>query len=147
MPLKDDPVSTAIKNAIGTKRRGRKKVIAMIQRTHPHYSSSRVRRVYEQQGYTLYSKCRKRRQQTKANPAFIPMQENHEWGIDFMHDVLVNSRQIRSLNIIDPFNRLCKVTHRATHYSSGNFFQFCGSILSMVFVVNRCMFSNTSLNQ
>jgi len=39
------------------------------------------------------------------------------------------------------------VTHRATHYSSGNFFQFCGSILSMVFVVNRCMFSNTSLNQ
>ena len=108
MPLKDDPVSTAIKNAIGTKRRGRKKVIAMIQRTHPHYSSSRVRRVYEQQGYTLYSKCRKRRQQTKANPAFIPMQENHEWGIDFMHDVLVNGRQIRSLNIIDPFNRLCK---------------------------------------
>ncbi len=108
MPQKDKPVSTAIKNVIGTRRRGRKKVIAMIQRTHPSYSSSRIRRVYEQQGYALYSKPTKRRQQTKANPAFIPMRENHEWGIDFMHDVLECGRQIRSLNIIDPFNRLCK---------------------------------------
>lgn len=108
MPQKDEPVSTAIKNAIGTKRRGRKKVIAMLQRTHPYYSSSRIRRVYEQKGYALYSKPRKRRPQTKANPAFVPMQENHEWGIDFMHDVLVNGRQIRYLNIIDPYNRLCK---------------------------------------
>jgi putative transposase len=108
MPQKDEPVSKAIQEAIGTKRRGRKKVIAMIQRIHPYYSSSRIRRVYEQQGYALYSKPTKRRPQTKANPAFIPMRENHEWGIDFMHDVLENGRQIRSLNIIDPFNRLCK---------------------------------------
>ena len=107
MPQKDELVSAAIKAAIGTRRRGRKKVIAMVQRTQS-YSSSRIRRVYEQQGYALYSKPRKRMQQRKANPAFIPTEENHEWGIDFMHDVLENGRQIRSLNIIDPFNRVCK---------------------------------------
>ena len=107
MPQKDEPLIGAIKNVIGTTRRGRKKVIAMVQRTHP-YGSSRIRRVYEQEGFALYVKPTKRRQQTKANPAFIPLQENHEWGIDFMHDVLENGRQIRALNIIDPFNRVCK---------------------------------------
>lgn len=108
MPHKDEPVLVAIKKAIGMRRRGRKKVIAIVQRTNPNYSSSRIRRVYEKEGYALYTKPTKRRQQTQANPAFIPMQENIEWGIDFMHDVLDSGRQIRSLNIIDPFNRVCK---------------------------------------
>lgn len=108
MPQKDKPVATAIKDAIGTKRRGRKKIIVLVQRTHPCYSSSKIRRVYEQQGYALYTKPTKRRPQSQANPAFIPLRENQEWGIDFMHDVLESGRQIRSLNIIDPFNRICK---------------------------------------
>ena len=108
MPLKDAPVSDAIKNVIGTRRRGRKKVIALIQRTNPDYGSSRIRRVYEQQGFPLYNKLTKKRSQTTANPAFMPLYENIEWGIDFMHDAIDKGRKIRSLNIIDPFNRMCK---------------------------------------
>lgn len=109
MPQKDKPVSLAIKEAIGIRRRGRKKVIAIVQRSNPAYSSSRIRRVYQKEGYALYSKPIKgRRSPTIPNPAFIPLQENYEWGIDFMHDVLENGRQIRALNIIDPFNRVCK---------------------------------------
>jgi hypothetical protein len=46
-----------------------------------------------------------------------------------------------------PFLNDSNVTHRATHYTSGNFFQFCGRSCSILFVVNRCMFSNTSLSQ
>lgn len=107
MPQKDEPVLTAIKSVIGTKRRGRKKVIALVQRTQP-YSSSRIRRVYEQQGYALHGKPTKRMPRIKANPAFLPLKENIEWAIDFMHDVLESGRQVRSFNIIDPFNRLCK---------------------------------------
>jgi len=45
---------------------------------------------------------------TKASPAFIPMPENIEWGIDFLHDVLASGRQIRSLNMIAPFSRFCR---------------------------------------
>ncbi len=39
------------------------------------------------------------------------------------------------------------VTHRPTHYSSGNLCQFCGSSCSILLVVNRCMCSSTSRSQ
>ena len=108
MPGKDEPVLEAIKAVVGSKQRGRKKVIALVQRRHSDYSSSRIRRVYEQQGYSLFTRPRARRSQNKAAPALLPLAENLEWGIDFMHDALVDHRQIRSLNVIDPFNRVCK---------------------------------------
>src|SRR5947208_8316999 len=64
MPQKDEPVSIAIKKVIGSRRHGRKKVIAIVQRTHSCYSSSRIRRVYEQQGFALYQKLKKSRFKT-----------------------------------------------------------------------------------
>ena len=39
------------------------------------------------------------------------------------------------------------VSHRATHYISGNLFQFWGSSVSIVSVLKRCIFSSTSLSQ
>ena len=47
-------------------------------------------------------------QNNPNNPATVPMVANQEWAIDFMHDTLVSGRQIRLLNIIDPYNRECK---------------------------------------
>jgi putative transposase len=108
MPQKDATVREAIKAVIGTSRRGRKKVIAMVQRVHPHFSSSKIRRVYEKEGFALYVKPPRKRIKSAANPAYIPMKENMEWGIDFMHDSLYKGRQIRAFNIIDPYNRVCK---------------------------------------
>jgi len=43
-----------------------------------------------------------------SNKPYVPLKENEEWAIDFMQDSLVSGRSIRSLNIIDPYNRFCK---------------------------------------
>lgn len=107
MPDKDQAIATVIKSVIGTKRRGRKKAISMVKRIHPNLSSSKIRRVYIKEGLSLHQKPRKARFTNPANAAFVPLEANEEWAIDFMHDSLGNGRQIRSLNIIDPYNRAC----------------------------------------
>lgn len=108
MPLKDLPVKDAIQEVIGSTRKGRKKVIRLVQRKYPQIGASKIRRVYEQNGFSLMKKLKRRMRNNPKNPATVPMAANEEWAIDFMHDTLVSGRQIRSLNIIDPFNRECK---------------------------------------
>lgn len=108
MPEKDKPIFEAIQEAIGASRKGRRKLIPIVQRKHPHMSSYKIRRVYENNGMALMKKLKRRVRNNIHNPAVVPLKSNEEWAIDFMHDSLVSGRQIRSLNIIDPFNRECK---------------------------------------
>lgn len=108
MPGKDQNISQAIQEVIGTSRKGRGKVIPLVQRKHPQLSKSSIRRVYEKEGFALMKRMKKRVRNNPSNPATVPLKRNEEWSIDFMHDSLVNGRMIRSLNIIDPFNRECK---------------------------------------
>ena len=108
MPTKDAPIISAIEKEIGGSKKGRKKVIALVQRKHPELGSSKIRRVYEQEGYALMKRLKKRKRSSGKNQATVPMRANEEWDIDFMHDSLITGRSIRSFNIIDPYNRECK---------------------------------------
>jgi putative transposase len=108
MPIKDEPIKAAIEQVIGSSKKGRKKVIQLIQRSQPEFSSSRIRRVYELHGFALMKKMKRRTRNNPKNPATVPLAANEEWAIDFMHDSLVNGRAIRSFNILDPYNRQCK---------------------------------------
>lgn len=108
MPIKDEPIKQIIKKVIGSSRKGRKKVIVLVRKEYPEVSASKIRRIYEQHKFALMTKPKKRRFNNPKNAATIPMEANVEWAIDFMHDSLINGRSIRSLNIIDPYNRECK---------------------------------------
>jgi putative transposase len=110
MPVKDAPIKAAIEKSIDGKKRGRKKVISMVQRTHS-FSQSSIRRVYENNGWPLFHKPRKRRFNHPSNPIIRTLKPNEEWAMDFMIDSLENGRMIKSLNIIDHFNLECKGIH------------------------------------
>ncbi len=108
MPQKDEAIKLAIKEVLGTSRKGRNKVIILVRRKYPQYNHSQIRRVYEQSGFSLSKKLRRRIKDNPSNPIDIPFEENIEWAIDFMSDALYDGRRIRTLNIIDHFNRQCK---------------------------------------
>lgn len=101
------PIKEAIKSVLGTSRKGREKVIILVQRKYPQYGQSQIRRVYEQNGFSLTKRLRRRIKDNPANPIEIPFAEKEEWAMDFMSDALADGRRIRTLNIIDHFNRKC----------------------------------------
>jgi putative transposase len=105
MPAKDQSIKQAIESVIGSSRKGRNKIIRLVQKQHPYLSASKIRRVYVKEGFSLMKRPRKRLKNNPANPIIIPLQRNEEWAIDFMCDVLQNGRQFRTFNVIDHYNR------------------------------------------
>jgi putative transposase len=53
----------------------------------------------------LRSKRKKRLQARIKEPLLHPVYPNISWSMDFMHDSLECGKSVRSLNIIDDFNR------------------------------------------
>lgn len=107
MPQKDEPIKAAIKDVLGKSRKGRNKIIRLVVKKYPQFGQSQIRRVYEQSGLSLTKKLRRRIKDNPANPINVPFEKNVEWAIDFMSDALKDGRRIRTLNIVDHFNREC----------------------------------------
>jgi putative transposase len=119
MPIKDLIVIQAIKEVIGNSRKGREKIINLIKKKYPDIGPSRVRRVYENSGFSLSKKLRRRIKDNPANPIEISFSKNQEWAMDFMSDALVCGRKITTLNIIDHFNRECMGISVGTNMPAG----------------------------
>lgn len=107
MPAKDIVVKEAIQSVMGSTRKGRNKIIRLVQKLYPLLGSSKIRRVYVKEGFSLTRRMRRRIKNHPANPILIPLQGNEEWAMDFMCDVLENGRRFRTLNVIDHYNRQC----------------------------------------
>jgi putative transposase len=107
MPIKDVKTREAIESVLGTWRMGRKKVIYQVRKKHPEMGASKIRRVYENEGFSLWKRLKKRRFNNPANPIEVPLKANVEWAMDFMTDVLTNGNKFRTLNIVDQYNRKC----------------------------------------
>jgi len=116
MPQKDTEIKEAISSVIGNSRKGRMKVIKLVQKTNPELGSSRIRRVYERFGFSLFKRMKKRVVNNASNPIVIPTAKNEEWAMDFMSDVLSNDKKIRTLNVIDHYHRYCIGIHVRHNY-------------------------------
>jgi len=104
-PEKDATVKKAIEKVLPGCKKGRKKVIALVQKENPEMGAFRIRRVYVQSGFNHYQKPRSRKIQSEANPLPICMKANEEWAMDFMSDALENGRRIRVFNVVDHYDR------------------------------------------
>jgi putative transposase len=111
LPAKDAIVKQAIEKVLPGCRKGRRKVIILVKKSHPEIGSSRIRRVYTQGGFSLFKRPSGRKVKAKANPLPVCLEAHQEWAIDYMSDALTDKRRFRVLNIIDHYSRYCIASH------------------------------------
>lgn len=71
---------------------------------HP-WNHKRIRRIYRGLALNLHRKPKKRLAARTALALGVPGQSDLTWSLDFMSDSLSNGRAIRTLNIMDDYNR------------------------------------------
>lgn len=69
------------------------------------WNHKRIRRIYREMGLNIRIKPRKRMPVRSPKPLEQPERANQSWSLDFMSDSLESGRTIRTLNIMDDFNR------------------------------------------
>ena len=84
---------------------GVQKMIDYFKNLGYRWNHKRIRRVYRELELNLRVKPKKRLPVREHRPLEVPAQANVSWSLDFMHDSLANGRPIRTLNILDDFNR------------------------------------------
>ena len=69
------------------------------------WNHKRVYRIYCKLEVNLRIKPKKRLMRDKPEPLSVPEKPNETWSMDFMADQLADGRSIRTLNVLDDFNR------------------------------------------
>jgi len=102
----DEAIREALRQLAARKPRwGFKKMYQYLRNQGKPWNHKRVQRVYRDLGLNLRIKPKKRLPVRAPQPLEVPATANVSWSLDFMHDSLANGRPIRTLNIIDDFNR------------------------------------------
>ncbi len=69
------------------------------------WNHKRVYRIYCELELNLRIKPKKRLKRDKPESLAVPDVPNDTWSMDFMADQLADGRSIRTLNVLDDFNR------------------------------------------
>jgi len=84
---------------------GCRKMTDYLRNQGHHWNHKRIRRVYRDLALNLHRKPKKRLAARTALALGVPVQSDWTWSLDFMSDSLSNGRAIRTLNIMDDYNR------------------------------------------
>jgi putative transposase len=84
---------------------GCRKMTDYLRNQGHRWNHKRIRRVYCDLALNLHRKPKKRLAARTALALGVPVQSDLTWSLDFMSDSLSNGRAIRTLNIIDDYNR------------------------------------------
>lgn len=108
--LKDDDSAIAERTQAVAQERPRwgwRRLLIMIRREGIEVGEFRFRRIYR--SLALQVRPRKKRKVSYIRGNVVPAvtRPNERWSIDFMHDRLASSRNIRTMNVVDDFTREC----------------------------------------
>lgn len=142
MPGKDFAIREVIAEVIDCSRKGREKVIRLVKKAHPHISGSKIRRVYEREGFTLYRRLKRRIKDQPANPIETPLHANEEWAMDFMSHTLENGRKLRVFNVVDHFNRACMGIVPTYSLNSGRIIEYLKRMIDFHCKLRRILRDN-----
>ena len=84
---------------------GCRKMTDYLRNHGHHWNHKRIRRVYRDLSLNLHRKPKKRLPARTALALGVPGQSDQTWSLDFMSDSLSNGRALRTLNILDDYNR------------------------------------------
>ncbi len=106
LPKDDTAIEIALKEkAAQHSEEGFWKAYARLRLEGNLWNHKRVYRVYKSLGLSLRRKVKKRLPARVKEPLEVPNQLNHTWSMDFVTDVLENSRRFRGFTVIDDYNR------------------------------------------
>ena len=98
-------------------RYGYRRLQVLVEREGERVNHKRLWRVYREAGLCL--KRKKRRHCVRIGlPRPTLTGANHEWALDFAHDVLAAGRNIRVLSVVDAFTRECLALEVDTGFAS-----------------------------
>ena len=84
---------------------GCRKMTDYLRHQGHRWNHKRIRRVYRDLALNLHRKPKKRLAARTARTLEVPGRSNQSWSLDFMSDSLSSGRAIRTLNILDDYNR------------------------------------------
>jgi putative transposase len=107
-PRNDAELRDALKEVAARRRRfGYRRLTDMLRREGWTDNHKRVYRIYREEELQVRRRRRKRSAKWRGEKPPAVTRPNQRWAMDFVHDMLADSRRLRMLVVLDEFTREC----------------------------------------